>query len=201
MPEMDGLTACKIIRREWPSNKQPYIVAMTAGAFREDRVKCMEAGMDNYLSKPIEISKLADILRGIKKIDHESVNINENINHINLDTLIALKDVMADDEIFFELIDTYLNEAPVQIRDMFKLNDLKDYTTLGRIAHTLKTTNAHFGIEFLASLCKNVEVRCKSANFEGLEENLRNIENEFQYIQSELAEFLKENSVNVKSEK
>jgi PAS domain S-box-containing protein len=62
MPEMDGLEACRRIRAEIPSNRQPIIIAMTAAAMTEDRAGCLHAGMNDYLSKPLRPQELADAL-------------------------------------------------------------------------------------------------------------------------------------------
>jgi CheY-like chemotaxis protein len=62
MPEMDGITAAKEIRRLWP-NKRPKIVAITAYAMEGDRGKCLEAGMDGYISKPVKKGELAEVLK------------------------------------------------------------------------------------------------------------------------------------------
>ncbi len=61
MPEMDGLQATRIIRQRWPDNG-PKIIAITAYALQGDREKCIEAGMDDYISKPIKMNELAAIL-------------------------------------------------------------------------------------------------------------------------------------------
>ena len=58
MPEMDGVTATEKIRTNWPKEKQPWIVAMTANALVGDREKYLEAGMDDYISKPVRINEL-----------------------------------------------------------------------------------------------------------------------------------------------
>ncbi len=58
MPEMDGLEATRRIRKEWPGDSGPRIVALTANAFKSDREQCLDAGMDAYLSKPIQIREL-----------------------------------------------------------------------------------------------------------------------------------------------
>ena len=63
MPELDGLEAARRIRRDWPPASQPRIVAMTAAAFPEDRARCLEAGMDDYVSKPVVIAELVEALR------------------------------------------------------------------------------------------------------------------------------------------
>ena len=57
MPEMDGLEATRIIRQRWPNNG-PRIIAITAYALKGDREKCLEAGMDGYLAKPIWLDEL-----------------------------------------------------------------------------------------------------------------------------------------------
>ncbi|HIK27865.1 MAG: response regulator [Oscillatoriaceae bacterium SKW80] len=62
MPEMDGLAATRQICREWPKEKRPRIIAMTANAMRGDREECINAGMDDYISKPIRMEELARAL-------------------------------------------------------------------------------------------------------------------------------------------
>lgn len=61
MPEMDGLEAARIIRQRWPENG-PIIIAITAYALEGDREKCIEAGMDGYISKPVKMEELIGIL-------------------------------------------------------------------------------------------------------------------------------------------
>ena len=63
MPVMDGFAATRQIRKRWPVESQPYIVAMTADALVEDENVCLAAGMDDYVSKPIRVEKLVDALR------------------------------------------------------------------------------------------------------------------------------------------
>jgi CheY-like chemotaxis protein len=58
MPEMDGIEATKQIRARFPSNKQPYIIALTAHAMQGDREWCLSAGMDDYLIKPMQVENL-----------------------------------------------------------------------------------------------------------------------------------------------
>lgn len=62
MPEMDGPTAIREIRKFWPNN-EPRVVAITAFAMDGDREKCLEAGMDGYIDKPVKLGELAEVLK------------------------------------------------------------------------------------------------------------------------------------------
>ena len=65
MPEMDGITATQVIRKLRPENG-PKIVAITAFALEGDREKCLEAGMDDYISKPVKMEELAEVLKEMR---------------------------------------------------------------------------------------------------------------------------------------
>ncbi|MEO0885548.1 MAG: ammonium transporter [Cyanobacteria bacterium J06648_10] len=65
MPEMDGITAAQRICKQWPLPERPYIIAMTANAMKGDRERCLEAGMNDYLSKPMQPSKLMAVLQAV----------------------------------------------------------------------------------------------------------------------------------------
>ena len=62
MPKMNGLEATKAIRSRFPADEQPHIIAVTAYAMTYDREKCISAGMDDYLSKPITLEDLKEII-------------------------------------------------------------------------------------------------------------------------------------------
>ena len=63
MPEMDGLEATRLIRRQMAY--QPLIIAMTANATAEDRDECINAGMDYYISKPVNLEELVNLLKQV----------------------------------------------------------------------------------------------------------------------------------------
>ncbi len=72
MPKMDGLEAAKAIRQHSPSAGQPCIIAITAYALEGDRKKCLDAGMDNYLSKPVKLEDLRSALESCSSIARSS---------------------------------------------------------------------------------------------------------------------------------
>jgi CheY-like chemotaxis protein len=65
MPEMDGLDAARTICARWGARERPRIVAMTANAMQGDREMCLEAGMDDYLTKPIRVDRLVEALNAV----------------------------------------------------------------------------------------------------------------------------------------
>jgi len=67
MPGMDGLVATRRIRADLPAGRQPHVVAMTAAAFPEDRARCLDAGMNDYIAKPASLDDLAAVLRRAKR--------------------------------------------------------------------------------------------------------------------------------------
>jgi two-component system sensor histidine kinase/response regulator len=78
MPEMDGLEATAVIRkREQLSGKHQAVIALTAHAMKGDEERCVAAGMDGYLSKPIRPQELDDILRGYVAHRRETANIQQ----------------------------------------------------------------------------------------------------------------------------
>jgi PAS domain S-box-containing protein len=62
MPKMDGVETTKIIRKKLPRERQPAVIAQTAGAMEQDRERCLQAGMDHYISKPLRIGELVQVL-------------------------------------------------------------------------------------------------------------------------------------------
>jgi PAS domain S-box-containing protein len=89
MPEMDGLEASRLICQEWGDTERPIVVAMTANAMQGDREECMAAGMDDYLSKPIEIEELVRVLSACKSRSNgecdrvpSMVSVNSNAEQI-----------------------------------------------------------------------------------------------------------------------
>jgi CheY-like chemotaxis protein len=62
MPELDGLEATKVIRQRWPVDG-PRIIAVTAYALKYSKTMCLDAGMDDYISKPFQIEELAEMVR------------------------------------------------------------------------------------------------------------------------------------------
>jgi CheY-like chemotaxis protein len=79
MPEMDGLEATRQIRARWPAAEQPRIIAMTANAMQGDREICLEAGMDDYVSKPIRVEELVQALSRCWPLSTERASLDARL--------------------------------------------------------------------------------------------------------------------------
>jgi CheY-like chemotaxis protein len=74
MPELDGLEATKRIVKEMPNGKRPVIVAMTANAMQEDKTECLEAGMDDYITKPLKEGIVYEMIEKWAIISRNSIS-------------------------------------------------------------------------------------------------------------------------------
>ena len=178
MPEMDGLEATQKIRSQLPPGKQPYIVAVTADALMGGREEFLDAGMDEYLSKPVRAQDLARVLSqyndiGINQIEEtpqlvytlplETADVSAaGLTNAVLDrsVLDRLRTEMGHggEEVVAELIDVFLADLPNQIIALEEAIAANDGPVMTRIAHTLKSGSAMLGVLPFSALCREVEL-------------------------------------------
>ncbi|MER7574503.1 response regulator [Streptomyces sp. NPDC126514] len=166
MPVMNGLEASKAIHHEWPPGRRPRIIALTASAMREDREACTDVGMDDFLSKPIHMSMLADALarsatvhgpsRGAVDYAPPSGTAVPATRVCNQAVLQKLIDSL-DDAFVKHLVDVFLENSPHLIANIRQGMDDNDPELVRRAAHTLKSNSATFGLDQLAPLCSDLE--------------------------------------------
>jgi CheY-like chemotaxis protein len=164
MPEIDGLEATRLILDEWPPERRPRIVAMTANMMKEDREACLAAGMDDYLAKPIRVEELVAALNRCQPLvggpaegpgDAARSDPSARLNQAALDNVRALAG--GDMAFVAELIDTFLADVPQLLAQMRRAVEAGDAATLRRAAHSLKSNSAEFGAGALADLCRELE--------------------------------------------
>jgi signal transduction histidine kinase/DNA-binding response OmpR family regulator len=187
MPEMDGLEATRHIRREWPGEQGPRIIAMTANAMQEDRQVCLTAGMDDYVSKPIRVEELVEALNkcqprdGGEAMRQESRGVEEQRSEgaeemvdrgqaaavLDPAALEQLREVMGGEAGLTELIDSFLEDAPQLLADLRQALEQGDTAGVRRAAHTLKSNGADFGAMTFSALCKELEALGKAGTLDG----------------------------------
>lgn len=167
MPEMDGLTACSIIRANENLKKQPIIVAMTANAMSGDRENYLKVGMDDYISKPVNLEELRKIIsKWTEKIILEKqTEVRRNIESeidlkfIEENKISFLQDIKseADLQFFKEMLDIYLREIPKNIESIRNSIFQNNTDHLRFYVHKLKGSSLTLGIESVLDDFKTLE--------------------------------------------
>jgi PAS domain S-box-containing protein len=160
MPEMDGFEATAAIRaREKTAGGHVPVVAMTAHAMKGDRERCLEVGMDGYISKPLQPSELfeaVECLAGAGASSGGSGIPAANAGPV-FDVEFALRGVGGDEALLKELIDVYFAECPRWMTAIGAALARGEAATLRRMAHTLKGTVSGFGAAEACALAQRLE--------------------------------------------
>jgi PAS domain S-box-containing protein len=172
MPEMDGFTATSLIREEEKKEGRKHIaiIAMTAHVMKGDREKCLQAGMDDYISKPVQPEEIFKIIEGF--IDKEKVVTEkkplktETLEKEIYDRKAFMKRIGEDEEFEKEILDTIITKLPVHIKDTEKAMDKGDISTLLYLAHTIKGMAANINAESLRYTAMEFEHSCKEGHIE-----------------------------------
>ncbi|MEA2686870.1 MAG: hypothetical protein QOE93_2065, partial [Actinomycetota bacterium] len=172
MPKMDGLEATRRIRREWPDARRPWIVAVTANAMQGDREACLAAGMDDYLTKPIHLDALTEVLvRAAAGVDREDGATGEGPGvtpvapervepALDGAVLGRLREALGDDALplIAELIAAFLRETPPLLDAVQAGIDRGRADEVRRAAHSLKSSSAAVGAKALSASCRALEL-------------------------------------------
>ena len=165
MPVMDGLAATMAIRESearHPGRRRLPIMALTAYAMRGDRERCLAAGMDEYLTKPIKLEDLSAALNrlfgeGVAATDPGEPILSEPVPEAGFDLTTALNYVGGDRELLDELLGIFAEDAPVRIEAMRRAIGGGDTPELMREAHTLKGALKVIGATSAAGLAQGLE--------------------------------------------
>ena len=167
MPIMDGLTATRLIRLEKSLGDLP-IVAMTAHAMQGDREKSLAAGMNDHLTKPIEVEKLVATLNRWLKIDsiliQKPVTVRENLPQNLLpstlppfDLVLALKYSNQNATLLHQLLLSFRSRYANAGKQFAQWIEIKDYAQASQLAHSLKGVAATLGANKLRAAMSALE--------------------------------------------
>jgi two-component system, sensor histidine kinase and response regulator len=161
MPEMDGIEATLEVRaREQFTKKHQPIVAMTALVMKGDRERCMSAGMDGYLSKPIRPQELDEVLENYVAKQEEAPSVIAQLakpldNLVNTEELLERID---GDRVFLsELVELFRKDYPLQLRAAREALLQNNLLVVQRVAHTLKGALANLSAKPASEMAQKLE--------------------------------------------
>jgi two-component system, sensor histidine kinase and response regulator len=164
MPEMDGLEATREIRnREKQTGKHIPIIAMTAHAMKGDRERCLDAGMDEYVSKPVNMDTLFETIKSFfpeevkSTIEDIPEDVPEDDSQYEPDAKSLLKVFNDDADFFKQMAEIFLSDTPPMLNTIRDAIQAKDADILRRTAHTLKGMLKNFQFEKVAQTAFQLE--------------------------------------------
>ncbi len=196
MPQMDGLEASREIRRVEGDQHRIPIIAMTANAMSGDREICLEAGMDDYISKPVARDKLIEALQkwggkektiAGKQVDMQEPSYYEDEEVFNYKE--ALSRYGGDYEILKTIIDGYLEDTEERLRNIAPAIKEMDIDTVYLIAHSIKGGASYIGADSLRETAHEIEEAAKKENFENIEPLMEKINEDFKTFLQTIRDF------------
>jgi PAS domain S-box-containing protein len=200
MPEMDGFEATREIRgreRSAPGKRVP-IIALTANAMAQDREACLNAGMDDHLSKPFSMLTLQDVLdrwmpraasrqsEAAALAARATAKAAEVLDRQVLDQLGKVR-TNGKPELLTRVINLYLAESPKLIYKLKQAAGASDAPEIARSAHSLKSSSANVGAKLLSRYCEDIEASARRGDTEEARRILAKIETEHGSVQTALA--------------
>jgi PAS domain S-box-containing protein len=191
MPVMDGFTATQEIRAlEEPLCDIP-IIAITAHALSGDRDKCIAAGMNDYVTKPIKTAEMIRLLDGWLRIDENNIGESKPIEEKKEEVVVFDKDhfsmISSDNKEFqIDLLTTYLSDLVRRIGNLENSISLKDVKKIQSESHTIKGASFSIGANALGSKAQEIEAAAKENDFSIMDKLI----NELQIIHKETVPIL-----------
>ncbi|MFP4379773.1 MAG: response regulator [Candidatus Sumerlaeia bacterium] len=207
MPEMDGYEATQAIRNLEGDVSRIPIIAMTANAMKGDREKCLDAGMDDYTSKPIKRQELMELIEkylpeeGLESLEEEATARSHKspkspkseeepvMPCFNYEDLMERTD--QDAELAGEIISIYISDTPDEIETLKKDLANNDAENLSKDAHSLKGSSASAGAVNMQAISFELEKMGKSGSIEKAGDYIAQLDKEFEVLKN----YLKENNL------
>ena len=164
MPVMDGLQATRLLREKGYAKP---IVALTANAFSSDIESCLEAGCNEFLSKPIDQLKFSETL------SHYLASHSDD----RLEITPLLSSLLQTDPDFKDLIDSYIDHLPSYINDIVSAFEIRDWESLDQLSHNLKGVSGNYGFMELSELAGTLMFESTKKYADGVQATLDEITN------------------------
>jgi PAS domain S-box-containing protein len=192
MPEMDGFEATREIRKlEKQSGGHIPVIAMTAYATEGDRERCLAAGMDAYVSKPISAAKLFKAIEVFMAPEESAKSTDgQKSDSLNKDGLI--KSFENDHSLLQELVEIFINDYPQLLTTLRKSLETTDAKTFSRTAHSLKGMLRNFQADAAAETAFDLEKRGQQGQLEGVDQIIESLAGQLDNVAQKLKDLIKE---------
>jgi len=194
MPELDGFEATALIRQKEAANGGHIpIIAMTAHALREDRERCLTAGMDDYVSKPLQLERLVEAIEAYALPPAREASASTPIAEPPaesppiLDRAAALQHVGGDAELLNEILIMFQQECPKYLAAIDDAIQKRDPAALRRAAHTFKGSLGNFGDSPPVNTAQILETMGHDNNLAGAEAAYQKLLQQMAELQPALA--------------
>jgi CheY-like chemotaxis protein/HPt (histidine-containing phosphotransfer) domain-containing protein len=198
MPELSGYEATAAIRAREGSGRHTPIIAMTAGARHEDRERCLAAGMDGYLAKPVSKDALLALVARLVKngpttdplpLDDRAGAADVAIDRALLDQLLVLEET-AEQGFVADLVGQFVLDTEPLLVQLREAVDVGDTLCVSRIAHAIKGSGSQLGGRRLALSCGRLETRATAGVLTDGQTELREVEIDFEDLRRSLTEWV-----------
>jgi two-component system sensor histidine kinase/response regulator len=170
MPEMGGFEAmAEIRRRERATGGHLPVIAMTAHAMKGDRERCLEAGMDDYISKPIQASRLFELIEHVV-VGEQSTEVADKPGKTGNGSPFSVQQaydrVGGDEELLHDLVRVFVEEWPRWRQGLVDAMASGDLPQVRRLGHTIKGALGHFGLpsaESAAFRLETLPIECETS--------------------------------------
>ena len=197
MPVMDGFAATAAIRRAEAKSRHLPIVAMTANALQGDREQCLAAGMDDYIAKPIDVTRLTALLAewlphaAASEASAPAILPAPAPAHAAAIDMQRLTDMFGDEEELIDELLTLFRQSLGPLRERLKREVLVRGDALKAITHELRGAAANVGALPLAGLAGRLENLAPSRNWSEIETLATRVDQEFDHIDAFIDEYAK----------
>ena len=201
MPRMDGFEATRVIRTLEGASRHTPIIAMTAHAMQGDREKCLQAGMDDYIAKPLKSQDLLNLIKNWTKAEDQTTSSEDILEASKptmqsiIDLTGALNRVGGDKEFYIELLKEFSGYAPDQIDTLFDAHKAKDYDTLEKEAHRIRGALMSLGANGAAAVAGKLEFFRKEHNEDTLPDLIHELKLKLLQINDYLEELEREENL------
>jgi response regulator RpfG family c-di-GMP phosphodiesterase len=189
MPELDGLEAIRILRQsEKASGAHMPVIALTAHAMKGDRDRCLAAGADDYVSKPIKTAELLKAIQGLasRVVPRREAPKAPRFGRDVVDVEAALERLEGDRDLLEQLAALFEVESGELLNSMEKAIERRDLDSIRTVAHTLKGSSANFGGQRISEALADLSASAKLADWPAVQKNFRVLKEETSRLNSGL---------------